>query len=840
MSDFSKLVDQVALGKRMNEVSPPGSEGTVRAMKKSGEVDNPYALAWWQKQKGYKSHKKASGAPKNEDFGSKHRNQLRPGDRVVMVGGGIDDGKHGEIVNKREIKLNGHGIPVNVSDNPYKPVDWNKEVAVRFDDGGLRTMFKNYLRPEPTTEDGSTGTPSSVEGGESSVSTGLGAGLTPGEIQDIEMESIVVDHPNKGLGEIIEINDNDIVVEWRNLQLRILGPERVPFSEAKYLFRVDERYSSDPHDAEVDDDEDDDTENEKGKKIKEGGLAAAPVPETDGDLATQPPHDGSDWTPGLEEDPDDAPDVTDFQPPSKNEDGVRSVVDAGVRDDMRGKAHQHDNRKGTRTKVHSHEGRETMTVKNKKLDEHMVAIQGTYRGNPDRLDVPDLDLTFNDLLEYDVPEPEDSVLTTGDQAKNEKIPPLSTEAGASAAHDSQYPDGDMADDTPDDAPDTPKYDNIDDGGNEREAATGVKPSADLSGSKKKNKSYDSSGSHESDDDSTTDEEKNEMDESILSWKDIGLRIDEECCGGAGGECECGDKMREDGGCECEKGKPSMSNMREDDGESGGVSLSRDLLDRLLKDIRDQQPDEEKLGYISSGIEAASREKGSQLGIEDIQMIMGEIKEAFGGQDVDNDGDVGGEQVDNAPEQQDDSYASDEMDSPNSVGNETDGDYEYEDKAVGDGEVAGSEGGEEHKGRTKLMDRTRNNEAEGASGPTGGFGNEKENKNIAPISKSSSKGSGPGGSNSDNYGQSDNIPAVSKGSERATPGGPLSKEGGGRNVPPISESEQIDETMVAIGMAAIGGVMRSYGDGPDIDPSDPDAEIKMIRRRAGLENWWKMP
>lgn len=40
------------------EVAPPGWEGTVKAMKKDKDIDNPWALAWSMKDKGYKSHKK--------------------------------------------------------------------------------------------------------------------------------------------------------------------------------------------------------------------------------------------------------------------------------------------------------------------------------------------------------------------------------------------------------------------------------------------------------------------------------------------------------------------------------------------------------------------------------------------------------------------------------------------------------------------------------------------------------------------------------------------------------------------------------------------------------------
>lgn len=42
----------------VDEVSPPGWGGTVKAMKKHKDIDNPWALAWSMKNKGYKSHKK--------------------------------------------------------------------------------------------------------------------------------------------------------------------------------------------------------------------------------------------------------------------------------------------------------------------------------------------------------------------------------------------------------------------------------------------------------------------------------------------------------------------------------------------------------------------------------------------------------------------------------------------------------------------------------------------------------------------------------------------------------------------------------------------------------------
>lgn len=70
---------------------------------------------------------------------------FREGDRVEVVGlSGIDSGKQGVVVSRREVKTNGRGVPTNIA-GAYQPVDWNKEVAVRLDDGSLITMFKNRL-----------------------------------------------------------------------------------------------------------------------------------------------------------------------------------------------------------------------------------------------------------------------------------------------------------------------------------------------------------------------------------------------------------------------------------------------------------------------------------------------------------------------------------------------------------------------------------------------------------------------------------------------------------------------------------------------------------------------
>tara|TARA_Y100000593_G_C4254616_1_gene308964 strand:+ start:215 stop:1198 length:984 start_codon:yes stop_codon:yes gene_type:complete len=52
----------------INEVSPPGFKGTVKAMKKHKEIDNPFALAWHMKNKGDKAHyKDKDGKPEKKE-----------------------------------------------------------------------------------------------------------------------------------------------------------------------------------------------------------------------------------------------------------------------------------------------------------------------------------------------------------------------------------------------------------------------------------------------------------------------------------------------------------------------------------------------------------------------------------------------------------------------------------------------------------------------------------------------------------------------------------------------------------------------------------------------------
>ena len=51
-------VDRSHDDEEVDEVSPPGYEKMVKALKKDPEVENPWAVAWSAKKKGYKKSDK--------------------------------------------------------------------------------------------------------------------------------------------------------------------------------------------------------------------------------------------------------------------------------------------------------------------------------------------------------------------------------------------------------------------------------------------------------------------------------------------------------------------------------------------------------------------------------------------------------------------------------------------------------------------------------------------------------------------------------------------------------------------------------------------------------------
>lgn len=64
----------------------------------------------------------------------------------ISDGSGIDSNKVVKVVPNIKIKLNGNGIPTNVT-GAYSRPNWSKEVAIQYDNGEYGIMFKNRLNP---------------------------------------------------------------------------------------------------------------------------------------------------------------------------------------------------------------------------------------------------------------------------------------------------------------------------------------------------------------------------------------------------------------------------------------------------------------------------------------------------------------------------------------------------------------------------------------------------------------------------------------------------------------------------------------------------------------------
>jgi hypothetical protein len=53
-------------------------------------------------------------------------------------------GLKGTIVHPRNIKIDGRGIPTNVP-GVYKPTDWSRYVAVKWDNGKFDVVAKSHI-----------------------------------------------------------------------------------------------------------------------------------------------------------------------------------------------------------------------------------------------------------------------------------------------------------------------------------------------------------------------------------------------------------------------------------------------------------------------------------------------------------------------------------------------------------------------------------------------------------------------------------------------------------------------------------------------------------------------
>lgn len=769
------------------EESPPGFKGTVKAMKKHGEVDNPYALGWWMKNKGYESHKKASGAAKDEGIGyvneSEHLTQ------------NVVDGVVRHIASHYPQILQQHG------EDTVKKIAWE---------------HTHWLTDDYPEDQGFGGSDSYGPVKDTLKHFGIDHDAELKRRRDAETEqrrmrtteeSIRVNHPVHGDGTVEAITEAHIEITWDRLDKRLSAPNTIEFSDAKYLTRLSEEYTDDPKDAEIGRKKEPKMAKKRSKKkvtesmVAVGMAAVGGTHRDNGEIN----YDLGDEIVRFE---DLLEDGDDWNKPWNEDDGDDSDTDGSA------------------------EGGE-----------------GTEDRAPEQNTTDGADYT-------NVPRPADSILTNQDDQPSYSADPLSTKAGFDAAGDGGEPDGDYQDINPVDAPDTPQVRDLEgssDRGNTRDTGDGSDDTTETDAG-----DYDESKPE----DGGEDKMKNES--AWLDADDLGIDL-----------------------IEMEMGYADDQGMTEHEMGSGEIAFTSEFLDKLIAAVSAQTPDEAKIAALCAGLKAAQQEKGDAgLGVEDWDAIKSAASEAYSG----GEGDMGGDDYDDeAGDPVGD--GDDDMEGDDYDDGEED---EFEDKAVGDGEIAGPEGGEEHEGKTQMMDcegdmyekkvdqegrprgerpgkdqnksmkrrgpkKSQQYESDGTpigTGSTSGSGGGSQKDLSKPKSyKGKPVGtgtSGAGGSNANEFGQkptkdggSNNLPEYEKGSQLGADNTTFNSDAGSpapRNSKALAaegkktNKQKIDEAIM-LGMSSIPGTVRNDHTGVPSDV-DWDDEMNVIRRRAGFVEWWK--
>lgn len=720
MSSFKNLVNAVMKhgNSVIREDSPPGFKGTVKAMKDEGEVDNPYALAWWMKNKGYKSHKKASGAAKEK------------------IG-----------------------------------------------------------------------------------------------------EAIRVWHPTHGTGVVNEIGESYINITWDNLQTRALLSANLPFSQAKYLSRLREEYSSKPSDVDYDSDKDsndDDSEKPKHHKKKKA----------------------------MKKDKE------------KIEEGMVSIGMSGIGGTIR-------------PSTSDDLDLDSLTLADLMLEDEKESDSNEYSRKSSNSNGKKSSKRRSDYV--NVPPPSDTVLTNQEKQPKYRPEPLSTHAGFEDATNGLEPDGDYGTDLlPVDAPEVPKVRDIDDTGNRKNTRKSGE-GEDTHEASDKNIDFDGDKPEE-DEDNQMKKKKYESNKFDLTANDLGL-TESQHGEGSSGYAECAGDFDEN------YGEDDMSETH--DVASGEVALTPDFMHKLFTAISTQSPDDSTLQALCDGLKSVSQETGETLDVSDWDAVKEKASEAYGGGSdaaVDDEVDSEPDAEMNAPEPELEPGADEHEDDAYFEELEDD-DYDYEeDRAEGDGGIAGSEAGEEHEGKIKMMDKKKGKGSsgdrddknpgkeqrmkqrrdqrkskqqgrymeDGSSGTPVGQGSNKgpggggttdlsKPKTYKGKALGTQTGSGPGGGSTSNDGQkpspkggSNLLPANDKGNQLGAAENPFSKgkENPRRQKALAAEArkrnnkKKLDEAIM-LGMNSIPHI-GGGGRNPEIpdDAYDDTDELKMIKRRAGMENWWK--
>jgi len=105
----------------LDEVAPPGWEGTIKKMKGDKNIDNPWALAWWMKSKGYKPNA-------NEEVWHREQKALEEDFVSNNMGSGNIQYRSPLLFSKKKQKLVKRKYPAGTM-MAYEEVELGEEVA---------------------------------------------------------------------------------------------------------------------------------------------------------------------------------------------------------------------------------------------------------------------------------------------------------------------------------------------------------------------------------------------------------------------------------------------------------------------------------------------------------------------------------------------------------------------------------------------------------------------------------------------------------------------------------------------------------------------------------------
>lgn len=244
-----------------------------------------------------------------------------------------------------------------------------------------------------------------------------------------------------------------------------------------------------------------------------------------------------------------------------------------------------------------------------------------------------------------------------------------------------------------------------------------------------------------------------------------------------------------------------ANVNEHNMDAGEIAVTQDLMVSLFKAVVDAGLDESKMKLVAQAMAECCQDDRT-LTIDDAGQIQSKLKELMG---------------QSAP-------------AGDSEGSEGDEGGQFEDKAKGDGEPAGAEGGPEHEGETKLM---RNDSGEGDETDRGEefhihFGHDEqgaEDNHEDHAGKEHRDDSGDE-SSEESHEERREEPKREESKREETS---ESRRAKGKGAPKKGK-KKLNEFWIA----PIGGTYRG-NERPEIDTtlSEDDAEIALIKYRAGI-------